>query len=153
MAKTKNWSRENLAWVSGLLEGEGCFLLHEQRPKIAIGMSDPDVLAKLHEIVGYGNLRGPYAPGKRGIKQMYRWESIRAEEAHALMVAVWPWMGQRRQEKISEVLKVWYSNKRVPNGRKTHCKHGHEFSKENTLVTTTKRGYATRQCRACRKDR
>lgn len=35
------------------------------------------------------------------------------------------------------------------NSRKTHCKHGHEFTPENTYVQTT----GGRGCRQCRKDR
>ena len=34
------------------------------------------------------------------------------------------------------------------NARKTHCKHGHEFSPDNTLVGP--KGY--RRCRACRDE-
>lgn len=35
------------------------------------------------------------------------------------------------------------------NSRKTHCKHGHEFSYENTYMTPT----GARQCRTCRNRR
>ena len=35
------------------------------------------------------------------------------------------------------------------NARKTHCKHGHEFSPENTYVYTGKQG-TSRICRECR---
>lgn len=39
---------------------------------------------------------------------------------------------------------VWGQNK-----RKTECKRGHPFTPENTIVGTRK-GFETRQCRACR---
>lgn len=38
------------------------------------------------------------------------------------------------------------------NGRKTHCKRGHQFSVANTLLEKTARGLA-RKCRACKKIR
>lgn len=36
------------------------------------------------------------------------------------------------------------------NGRKTHCKHGHEFTPENTIIRTKPPG---RDCRACQRAR
>lgn len=38
------------------------------------------------------------------------------------------------------------------NGRKTHCKRGHEFTSENTRIYVL-RGVRIRKCRACRKER
>lgn len=34
--------------------------------------------------------------------------------------------------------------------RVTHCPSGHEYTEENTLVTTNDRGYRRRRCRTCR---
>lgn len=40
------------------------------------------------------------------------------------------------------------------NARKTHCKHGHAFTKENTLlVRNNDHGGMMRQCRACHRAR
>lgn len=38
------------------------------------------------------------------------------------------------------------------NARKTHCKHGHEFTTQNTIAGT-RRGNPTRECRICKQDR
>lgn len=38
------------------------------------------------------------------------------------------------------------------NARKTHCKHGHEFTPENTRVYENREGWA-RQCRECERNR
>lgn len=38
------------------------------------------------------------------------------------------------------------------NAQKTHCKHGHEFSEENTYWKS-KNGYPQRDCRACNRER
>lgn len=35
------------------------------------------------------------------------------------------------------------------NARKTHCKRGHEFTKENTRITTDEVGRKGRLCRVC----
>lgn len=42
------------------------------------------------------------------------------------------------------------------NGRRsskaqTHCKHDHEFTEENTYITTNKLGYTERHCRTCQR--
>lgn len=42
------------------------------------------------------------------------------------------------------------NNPAAINARKTHCKHGHEFTEENTLVSKNGRN---RQCRKCAKAR
>jgi HNH endonuclease len=39
--------------------------------------------------------------------------------------------------------------RRAPNATKTHCKRGHEFTPENTVIRIHKRGWTMRQCRAC----
>src|SRR5262245_49530249 len=35
------------------------------------------------------------------------------------------------------------------NSEKTHCKHGHEFTPENTYWTTSTNGNPRRQCKTC----
>lgn len=35
------------------------------------------------------------------------------------------------------------------NAKKTHCKHGHEFTKENTYIGFPKNKFPCRQCREC----
>jgi hypothetical protein len=39
------------------------------------------------------------------------------------------------------------------NAVKTHCKHGHEFTDDNTYFSTGKDGYLRRDCRQCIKIR
>jgi len=39
------------------------------------------------------------------------------------------------------------------NARKTHCKRGHEFTTENTLIRSKANGGSSRACRTCEHDR
>lgn len=69
---SRNWTRENLAWVSGIFEGEGHFGINYRRngkPSnfcAKITMTDEDVLQTFNEIVGMGSLTGPYPPKGNG---------------------------------------------------------------------------------------
>jgi len=110
-----NWSRESLAWLAGLLEGEGSFVVNDTRPQITVDMTDEDVIRRCHEIAGVGHVYGPYArqrstTGPR--KDLWSWRVSQQLHTYALMVALYPWMGQRRQEKMREIMVTWLSRTR-----------------------------------------
>jgi hypothetical protein len=57
------------------------------------------------------------------------------------------WIGSNRENLLDASRKG-----RMPGQDKTHCKHGHEFTPENTYLS--KRGLTTiRNCRACQRTR
>lgn len=37
--------------------------------------------------------------------------------------------------------------------RVTHCRHGHEYTEENTFTYVNAKGYTTRQCRQCNREK
>lgn len=53
------------------------------------------------------------------------------------------WWGTLKENALDASAK-----KRLANGR-THCKHGHEFTPENTSKTVNSRGHVGRGCRTC----
>jgi hypothetical protein len=67
---------------------------------------------------------------------------------------VGPWRGKTFSNEHREAISAGLTGKKHTeerrhatfNARKTHCKHGHEFTVENTYVTPT----GSRQCKACR---
>lgn len=98
-----------LAWIAGLLEGEGSFLLRQKRtPVIACSMTDKDVIDKLHSLIG-GNV---YELGrqKEHHKDVFRVQ-LCGKEAFFLMKKIKPFMGQRRQEQIQFVIDGWMQYK------------------------------------------
>lgn len=104
-----------LFWFAGLLEGEGCFDIQRNKlvggaikkyPRIQINMNDRDVLERVLEFTGCGSLNGPYGEGRGGnpkVKGYYSWKA-NSKHAVALMTAVRPLLGVRRQRRIDEVL-------------------------------------------------
>lgn len=93
--------REDLLWLTGILEGEGCFDAHRGRyPRIRLEMVDRDVVGRAATLMG-ANVRLTLHPAPR--KATWHAE-IQGERAAELMRQVLPLMGARRSAKIAEVL-------------------------------------------------
>lgn len=94
---------QELGWVAGVLEGEGCFDYNRtpKYPRVRAEMTDEDVIDRLHRLVGGRK----HAPKKRKghWKQSYGL-IVNGAEAVALMEAVLPLMGERRRAKIERLL-------------------------------------------------
>lgn len=109
--------KTDLAWVAGLLEGEGCFTL-KSRPNISCGtargnilvechMCDRDVLERLHNIVNCGNVNGPYKNGtnpKHRPRHMFR---VSGTKAYKLMKLILPFMCSRRSTRIRQLIQMY----------------------------------------------
>lgn len=107
------WTRENLAWASGLLEGEGCWSFFKPTTRsgkkssyttfqLAVGSTDLDVLTKLKRIIGFGHMYGPYQKAKH--KPMYHYKVSTPAQVYAISVAVLPFMGERRSKRIKDLV-------------------------------------------------
>jgi len=103
-------SVRDLAWIAGILEGEGSFGWRKSNPSayVCCVSTDLDVLVKLHNFLHFGGIcrskstAGPVV----GSKTCYRWQ-IAGKRALGLMMTIYPFMGQRRQSKIRDVLEKW----------------------------------------------
>ena len=101
-------------WLVGLLEGEGCFTTFQLKQhrkftfKISLAMTDSDVVIRAAKILGV-NYYGPYTykrPGMKNIKPI--WSTyVSGLKAAKWMEILKPYMGKRRQGRISELLKNW----------------------------------------------
>jgi hypothetical protein len=94
-------TRDDLLWLAGLLEGEGCFDLHRGRyPRIRLGMSDRDVVGRAATLLG-GKVRLSLKPAP----QSAMWHvEISGTKAVAVMRLILPHMGTRRSGKIATIL-------------------------------------------------
>lgn len=99
-------NREDLAWVAGVFEGEGCFSFHEKSRAISacISMTDLDVIETVKSIIGLGTIVS-VKPGKVGWKPQWKWAVNSFEDVQAVAAMLWPWLKSRRRVKIKSVLK------------------------------------------------
>lgn len=100
-------SKLDIAWLAGLLEGEGHFRISRQHLQVELRMTDLDVVQRAASVF----------PAKRAevrtstwdhdnrsnsaVSYRYRWYGPGAQ---TLMEAVLPYMGERRAAKIRECL-------------------------------------------------
>lgn len=93
-------SRIDLAWVAGLLEGEGSFCSVGDVASVQMVSTDADVIATVHRITGLGNV----GTVKRKIKPKHSpqryWRVTRQADVRLLLEALLPLMHRRRANQI-----------------------------------------------------
>ena len=103
-------SSTDVAWLAGLLEGEGSFYVYvgvrRLRPTISISMTDRDVVERATHLMG----TGLYVLARREPhhKQPYM-TSATGDRAVMVMKAVLPYMGERRSARIEAAISAWES--------------------------------------------
>lgn len=102
----------NLPWLAGVLEGEGCFY-YDHSPRISVSMTDKDVIETIAQCVGC-KVRGPFTPrGKNTYKPVWT-VAMGGRRALELMIALFPFMHTRRCHAIEEILSKWeHTSKRT----------------------------------------
>ena len=92
-----------LAWLAGLLEGEGCFSYRRDRdiPTVEVKMTDLDVINRVARLMG--RTVTPIPAQREGYQPQYR-ARIQGEPARELMRRLQPHMGKRRAARIAELL-------------------------------------------------
>lgn len=99
----ENWTPVNIAWLAGLIEGEG--YIAKSKVFLRIRMTDEDVVKKCMMFkIGY--LRGPVeGNSKKNKKPIYEWTVTRKQWFVEILNAIYEHMGERRKERIDAVLK------------------------------------------------
>ena len=105
-----------IAWIAGLLEGEGCFSIctrkaakHDHKTlAILCEMTDEDVINKLHRLAGCGTVNKRQNDKGRVDRRERKPTWIWSVQNHAgilkICEAIYPLMGQRRKQKIDEMV-------------------------------------------------
>lgn len=128
----KPLSIRNIDWLSGLLEGEGCFTLNKEfNPAIQLTMTDYDIVKKAHSILKctckISNFTNEF--GDKTKYSIY----LFGNKAIGWMFTLYPLMGQRRQEKIKEIISIWKNHNHqigpknkitIVDGKKVCTEHG-----------------------------
>ena len=91
----------SVAWLAGLLEGEGSFVLCANRIAISLAMTDKDTIDKVCALTGARSY--PVTSRAAHHKQAYVCK-ITGQRAQYYMQCILPYMGLRRSEKIQECL-------------------------------------------------
>lgn len=143
-----NKTREEIAWIAGLLEGEGCFKVTKkfQIPMITIGMTDRDTIEKARSILG-GNSGIHERNGlKDNHKRIYVFSVSPSRLAIEWMQLLYPFMGERRKSKISEIINIYELKPKRSDGVK--CAKGHVFEEVGYFINN--RG--TKYCKICHRE-
>lgn len=97
----------HLFWIVGLLEGEGWFRFSGRTLRVAIKMTDRDVVERFTEILPFDDIQlREQPPPNPHWKTQYMVE-IYGAKAQALMERILPYMGDRRRSRIISLLKAW----------------------------------------------
>lgn len=92
------------AWVAGVIEGEGSFVLADKFPRIRVTMTDLDVLERVLLWTGVGTLAGPHRRGQ--YKPYWVWTVSRGDDFLWLAEKIWPHMLGRRSERLEEMMAI-----------------------------------------------
>lgn len=106
----------SVAWLAGLLEGEGCFtLIHNgyrqtglAYPRIQLNMTDRDVVRRAADLLGVKKISVTQpVPGLGNFrKEQYRIGLV-GSRALDWMLKIFPHMGVRRRRDIEAILSSW----------------------------------------------
>lgn len=103
------WTRLEIAWAAGLLEGEGSFSRYPRRGgssgyTIKCGMCDKDVVEKLCRVLGVGYVER-FQPKDSGHKAQWILRINRLHHVYAVCVAIHEFLGERRRQRVESLLK------------------------------------------------
>ncbi len=101
----------DIAWLAGLLEGDGCFGIYRKYPIIKLGMTSEDTVIRAASLMG----------SKVWHRKNMRETELGGTRAINLMVALYPFLGRRRREKVAEIIGFWRNlpASRAPNGTRS----------------------------------
>jgi len=142
--------RLDMAWLAGLLEGEGSFVLNRRSNgkcdvRIQIAMSDEDVISRVALLLTKGKYR---IWDRKGYKMQFLLR-VTGTRAAGWMMTLYGLMGLRRRERIRELLAYWKVQP-VANKLRDRCGNGHPYDIDRMTYGRKKRRH--RGCSICQKQ-
>lgn len=142
----------DLYWVAGFLEGEGCFMALNQRrkwqkvtypyyvPVIDVAQVNLEPLKKLNSLFNGGIFRLVKPVGN--CQQAHAWR-LNGRKAIALMMTLWPLMSERRRKQIELAIERWKSNEGFEGSRWVSSRSRGEANGLSKLTETNVRAILT----------
>jgi hypothetical protein len=114
-------TESELAWLAGLLEGEGSFLRgtpsQPNNIKVVLQMSDKDIVEKAAKLMSHAHTYNAGKPKEDHWRQMYHAKAS-GRRAAELMLELKPYMGKRRATQIDRALNGFINRGPGDNSRK-----------------------------------
>lgn len=105
----------DIAWLAGIIEGEGCIGFYDAGPRITVNMTDRDIIERCYDITGEGNVN--FRPrANLNWKPTWTWVVGDHRGIARLLLAIYPLLGERRHEKVAEVVKKLQTVRYSPCG-------------------------------------
>ncbi len=101
-------TENEIAYVAGLLEGEGCFDYNASNvryPRVRCESTDRDVIYWLRDVIG-GRVHTPTKQQPHH-KQSYMWVLNGREKVEPLLRDILPWLKSRRAAKVRLLLRSY----------------------------------------------
>lgn len=116
-------SETDVAWIAGIVEGEGSLGVYpdkrdgSKRFVLTVTMTDKDIIDRLSRLTGMGSLHS--RTRKLGKKRQYTWTVGAMDDVYSLVVAILPWLGQRRTEQATNLIREREAYTARPSGKKS----------------------------------
>jgi hypothetical protein len=96
----------DIAWLTGLLEGEGMFLMSGRSVTIAVNMTDRDIIERAANLLHGYVYALPEPPPDKPWKPQWRGQ-VNGPRAAGWMMTIYSWLGLRRREQVRRALAGW----------------------------------------------
>lgn len=96
----------DIAWLAGLLEGEGSFRMSERSIAIPVTMTDRDIVERAATLLGGRVYKVAESRSERPRKQPWR-AQVKGPRAAGWMMTLYSFLGIRRREQVRRGLAAW----------------------------------------------
>jgi hypothetical protein len=136
---------QDIAWLAGIIEGEGCIYVRGGSPSLIVLMTDRDVVERVAGMLG-SKVATVYR--QHGYKTAYK-TRVGGEAAATWIADLYEFLGERRKAKAIEALNA-FGNSTGKNKRE-FCGRGHVMIEQLGNCYKDKSGHMV--CLDCQKER
>jgi hypothetical protein len=117
---------EDIAWIAGIVEGEGCLFMRV-RPqngsilecRVKVSMTDKDIIERLFALIPGSTMNGPHFDrNSKQTKPYWTWYVGKRFLVLRVIKLLLPWFGTRRSIKAAQIIHAIES---TPEGRSPCC--------------------------------